>query len=80
MLFCFLERFVNPLPFDEIAGLAGGHQVVHAPRAAFGVRMDVINGQDQPAFEIVLPVETAVVAPVLISLENLHRVFATQVW
>ena len=25
ILFCFLGRFVNPLPLEEIAGLAGGH-------------------------------------------------------
>jgi hypothetical protein len=42
--------------------------------------MDVIDGQDQPAFEIVLPVQTAVVTFVLIPPENLHRFFATQVW
>ena len=79
VIFRFLERLINPFALDEIAGLAGGHQVVHVPRAAFGVRMDVVDGQDQPAFEIVLSVETTVVTFELISPENLHRVFATQV-
>ena len=59
-LFRFLERLINPLSLQQIAGLAGGHQVIHDSRATFGVRMDVIDGQDQPAFEIVLPVKTAV--------------------
>jgi len=45
-----------------------------------GVWMDVIDGQDQPAFEIVKTVETAVVTFELISLEHLHRGFETQVW
>jgi hypothetical protein len=79
MLFRFLERFVNLLTLEEIAGLAGGHQVIHTPLAALGARMDVVDSQDQPAFEIVQPVETAVVALELISRENLHRIFATQV-
>jgi hypothetical protein len=42
--------------------------------------MDMVDGQDQPALEIVQTVETAVVTFELISLENLHRDFATQVW
>src|ERR1019366_9427516 len=31
VLFCFLERFINPLALEQIAGLAGSHQVFHAP-------------------------------------------------
>jgi hypothetical protein len=80
VLSCFLERFINPLALEQIAGLAGSHQVIHAPLAAFGMGMYVIDGQDQPAFEIVMPVQTAVVTFELISPENLYRFFATQVW
>jgi hypothetical protein len=47
--------------------------------AALGMRMDVVDRQDQPAFEIVPTVETAVVTLELISRENLHCFFATQV-
>ena len=45
-----------------------------------GVRVDVINGQDHPVLEIAMSVETAVVTLEMIAPENLHRVFATQVW
>jgi hypothetical protein len=79
VLFCFREGFINPLPLEEIAGLAGGDHVIHAPRAALGVRVNVIDGQDQPAFKIVQSVETTVATLELISLENLHCLFAAQV-
>jgi len=44
------------------------------------VGMDVIDGQNHPFFEFVLPIETAVITLELIPLENLHRFFPTQVW
>lgn len=53
----FLEGLEDPLPLDEVAGLAGGDKIIHVAGSALGVWMNVIDGEDQPVLESVQPVE-----------------------
>jgi hypothetical protein len=75
-LFRFLQGLVNSLALQQIARLACGDQIIHAALAPLGVRVHVIDGQDQPAFEISESVQAAVVASESIAPEDLHGILA----
>ena len=40
------------LALDEVAGLTGGHKIVHASAATSSVGVNMINRQDQPILEV----------------------------
>jgi hypothetical protein len=75
---CVLERGERASAFNQVAGLAGRHQIVHASGAASGVRMNVVDSQDQPILEVAQAVQAAILALEMVPPENLHRFFAGQ--
>jgi hypothetical protein len=72
-LFGVLKGVELAVPLDQVAGLAAGDEVIHVPRAAARVGMNVINRQDHPVFKLVQPVEAAVLALEVVTPEDLHR-------
>lgn len=51
--FGVFERFERPFPLNDIARLATGHEVIHFPCPAMGVRVNMINREDKPVCELV---------------------------
>jgi uncharacterized protein YwbE len=75
---CVLERGEGAFALNQVAGLAGRHQIVHASAATSGVRMNVVDRQDQPILEVTQAVQAAILALEMIPPENLHGFFARQ--
>jgi hypothetical protein len=75
---CVVKRSERSFALNQVAGLAGGHEIVHASAATSGVGMDVVDRQDQPILEAVQAIQPAVLALEMVSLENLHGFLARQ--
>ena len=74
-----LEGFVLVLALQDVAGLAGGDEVIHASGAAPRVGMDMVNRHDQPVLKTVQTVQAAILTLEMVTFENLHGFLARKV-